>query len=125
MVKIVIDAGHGFNTPGKRSPDDEREWSFNNKVAKYAIAKLKTYKNVEILRVDDPTGKTDVPLTTRTSLANEWQADVYASIHHNTLADKWGVIVVLKHIQWTTQQRIQNQLKLRALFILGLLWLWG
>ena len=90
MVKIVIDAGHGFNTPGKRSPDDEREWSFNNKVAKYAIAKLKTYKNVEILRVDDPTGKTDVPLTTRTTLANEWQADVYASIHHNTLADKWG-----------------------------------
>ena len=40
--------------------------------------------------MDDPTGKTDVPLTTRTSLANEWQADVYASIHHNTLADKWG-----------------------------------
>ena len=62
MVKIVIDAGHGFNTPGKRSPDDEREWSFNNKVAQYAIAKLKTYKDVEILRVDDPTGKTDVPL---------------------------------------------------------------
>lgn len=90
MVKIVIDAGHGFNTPGKRSPDDEREWSFNNKVAKYAIAKLKTYKNVEILRVDDPTGKTDVPLTTRTTLANEWKADVYASIHHNTLTDKWG-----------------------------------
>jgi len=90
MVKIVIDAGHGFNTPGKRSPDDEREWSFNNKVAKYAIAKLKTFKNVEILRVDDPTGKTDVPLTIRTTLANEWQADVYASIHHNTLTDKWG-----------------------------------
>ena len=40
--------------------------------------------------MDDPTGKTDVPLTTRTTLANEWQADVYASIHHNTLADKWG-----------------------------------
>lgn len=90
MVKIVIDAGHGFNTPGKRSPDDEREWSFNNKVAKYAIAKLKSFKNVEILRVDDPTGKTDVPLATRTTLANEWEADVYASIHHNSLADKWG-----------------------------------
>ena len=76
MVKIVIDAGHGFNTPGKRSPDDEREWSFNNKVALYAIAKLKTYKDVEILRVDDPTGKTDVPLGTRTDLANKWKADV-------------------------------------------------
>lgn len=90
MVKIVIDAGHGLDTPGKRSPDDEREWSFNNKVAQYAIAKLKTYKDVEILRVDDPTGKTDVPLGTRTTLANEWQADVYASIHHNALSSKWG-----------------------------------
>jgi N-acetylmuramoyl-L-alanine amidase len=90
MVKIVIDAGHGFNTPGKRSPDDEREWSFNNKVAQYAIAKLQTYNDVEILRVDDPTGKTDVSLITRTNLANEWKADVYASIHHNALNGKWG-----------------------------------
>lgn len=90
MVKIVIDAGHGLNTRGRRSPDDEREWSFNNKVAQYTIAKLKTYKNVEILRVDDPTGKTDVPLQTRTNLANEWEADVYASIHHNALNGKWG-----------------------------------
>ena len=90
MVKIVIDAGHGLDTPGKRSPDDEREWSFNNKVALAAIAKLQTYQNVEILRVDDPTGKTDVPLQTRTTLANTWQADVYASIHHNALNGKWG-----------------------------------
>lgn len=90
MVKIVIDAGHGFDTPGKRSPDGEREWSFNNKVAQYAIAKLQTYKDVEILRVDDPTGKTDVPLATRTNLANNWNADVYASIHHNALNGNWG-----------------------------------
>ena len=90
MVKIVIDAGHGFDTPGKRSPDGEREWSFNNKVALSAIARLKTYKDVEILRVDDPTGKTDVPLKTRTDLANKWKADVYASIHHNALNGKWG-----------------------------------
>ncbi len=90
MIKIVIDAGHGFNTSGKRSPDDEREWSFNNKVAQYAIAKLKTYKDVEILRVDDPTGIVDVPIKTRTDLANKWQADVYASIHHNTLSTTWG-----------------------------------
>ncbi|MHA6260915.1 N-acetylmuramoyl-L-alanine amidase family protein [Sporosarcina sp. CAU 1771] len=90
MVKIVIDAGHGLNTPGKRSPDDEGEWSFNNKVALAAIAKLKTYKDVEILRVDDPTGKTDVALGKRTNMANEWNADVYASIHHNALSGKWG-----------------------------------
>ena len=62
MVKIAIDAGHGMNTAGKRTPDGEREWSFNNKVALAAIAKLNTYQNVKILRLDDPSGKNDVPL---------------------------------------------------------------
>ena len=62
MVKIAIDAGHGMNTPGKRTPSGEREWSFNNKVALAAIAKLNTYQNVQILRLDDATGKTDIPL---------------------------------------------------------------
>ncbi|EIM06224.1 N-acetylmuramoyl-L-alanine amidase, partial [Planococcus antarcticus DSM 14505] len=34
MLKIALDAGHGGknSTPGKRSPDGEYEWNFNNKV---------------------------------------------------------------------------------------------
>lgn len=90
MVKIVIDAGHGFDTPGGCSPADEREWLFNNKVVLAIIAKLQTYEGVEILRVDDPTGKSDVPLKIRTNKANEWEADVYVSIHHNALTEESG-----------------------------------
>lgn len=90
MVKIVIDAGHGINTPGKRTPDGEREWTFNNKVALALIAKLNKYENVQILRVDDPTGKTDVPLKTRTDKANAFKGDVYVSCHHNAFQGKWG-----------------------------------
>lgn len=90
MVKIALDAGHGINTPGKRTPDDEREWTFNDKVLRAAEAKLKTYENVEILRLDDPTGKTDVPLKERTNKANTWKADVLVSMHHNADAGKWG-----------------------------------
>ena len=90
MVKIAIDAGHGLNTAGKRTPDGEREWTFNNKVALAAIAELKKYKNVQILRLDDPTGKTDVPLKTRTDRANNWNADVLVSIHHNASKGYWG-----------------------------------
>ena len=89
-VKIVIDAGHGYNTAGKRTPDGEREWTFNDKVARAAIARLNTYQGVEILRVDDPTGKTDVSLATRTNRANAWKADVYVSLHHNALTGVWG-----------------------------------
>ena len=90
MVKIAIDAGHGMNTAGKRTPSGEREWSFNNKVAIAAIAKLNMYQNIQILRLDDATGKTDVPLKTRTDRANAWNADVLVSCHHNAYTGKWG-----------------------------------
>ena len=90
MVKIALDAGHGINTPGKRTPDGEREWTFNSKVALAVIAKLNTFQNVEILRLDDSTGKTDVALVTRTNRANTWKADVLVSMHHNAYLGKWG-----------------------------------
>ena len=90
MVKIAIDAGHGLNTPGKRTPVGECEWSFNNKVVLAVIAKLNTFLNVHILRLDDPTGKADVPLSKRTDRANAWKADVLISIHHNAYQGKWG-----------------------------------
>jgi len=90
MVKIALDAGHGIHTAGKRTPAGEREWTFNNKVVLAAIAKLKTYDNVQILRLDDPTGNNDVPLITRTNKANSWGADVLVSAHHNAHMGVWG-----------------------------------
>ncbi|WP_339252730.1 N-acetylmuramoyl-L-alanine amidase [Sporosarcina sp. FSL W8-0480] len=90
MVKIVLDAGHGNNTPGKRTPDGEREWGFNDQVVQACISKLATYENVQVLRVDDPTGETDVPVWERTAKANGWNADVYVAVHHNANRGKWG-----------------------------------
>ena len=90
MAKIALDAGHGVNTAGKRTPDGEREWAFNNKVLLAAQKYLNEYEDVSILRLDDPTGKTDVPLNSRTNKANEWGADVLVSIHHNASTGKWG-----------------------------------
>lgn len=90
MVKIALDAGHGFHTPGKRTPDDEREWSFNNVVVRYVIAGLKAYIGVETLRLDDATGKTDTPLAARTNQANSWKADVLLSFHKNASKGEWG-----------------------------------
>jgi N-acetylmuramoyl-L-alanine amidase len=92
MVKIAGGAGHGGrnSTAGKRTPDGEYEWNFNDAVLRAMIAKLNEYENVEILRVDDATGKTDVPLQTRTNRLNAWKADAYVSIHHNANTGKWG-----------------------------------
>lgn len=90
MIKVAIDAGHGLHTPGKRTPDGEREWVFNDVVARAVISDLKLYEGVQVLRVDDPTGNVDIPLQTRTNRANDWKAHVYVSIHHNALTGAWG-----------------------------------
>src|SRR5690625_2778358 len=91
MTKVVaIDAGHGINTPGKRTPDDEREWSFNSIVAQSIIDNLIKYRGVITVRLDDPTGKRDVPLRERTNKANSAKADILISCHHNANTGKWG-----------------------------------
>ena len=90
MVKIAIDAGHGINTAGKRTPSGEREWTFNNKVAQALINRLNDYQNVQITRLDDSSGKRDVPLKERTDKANKFKADILISVHHNANTGKWG-----------------------------------
>lgn len=88
MFKIGYDAGHGLNTAGKRVPkqldkNETREWTLNDRVARHFAAAAAEYENVELLRCDDPTGKTDVSLAARCKKANSWGADVYISMHHN------------------------------------------
>lgn len=92
MIKVGFDAGHGgFGvTPGKRSPDGEYEWDFNNKVAIAFANELALYKGVTSRRFDDPTGKSDVPLKDRTDNANRWGANYYISFHHNANTSNWG-----------------------------------
>lgn len=90
MIKIAYCAGHGYNTPGKRTPDGVREWSFNNKVAKAFANELALYDGVVTKRFDDPTGQSDVPLAERTNGANNWGAHYYISFHHNANTSKWG-----------------------------------
>ena len=88
--KYVFDGGHSKGTPGKRTPDDEREWTFNNEIVKAAIAEMKTYEGAQVKRTDDPTGKRDVPLGERVRIANDWGADYFCSIHANAYEGKWG-----------------------------------
>ncbi|GKV69969.1 hypothetical protein NCCP2716_24670 [Sporosarcina sp. NCCP-2716] len=89
-MKIVLDAGHGLGTPGKRTPDGEPEWAFNNTVLLAAEAALAAFKDVRILRTDDPSGRRDVPLQERTDRANAWNADLFVSFHHNANTGAWG-----------------------------------
>lgn len=89
MKKLVLDAGHGYNTAGKRTPDGIREWSMNNGVCNHIQNILKDYE-VEVHRVDDTSGKTDVSLTTRTNKIKQIMPDLMISIHHNALGSTWN-----------------------------------
>lgn len=88
---IAIDAGHGMTTPGKRcmkalDPNETREWWLNNRIADRLEVLLASY-DCKIIRVDDTTGAKDISLANRVAKANNGNADVYISIHHNAGAN--------------------------------------
>ncbi|MDP4171102.1 MAG: N-acetylmuramoyl-L-alanine amidase, partial [Bacillota bacterium] len=80
-MKIMLDAGHGYNTPGKRSPDGMSEYDFNRAVASHAKALLETYKDVTVYFAHSDTR--DVTLQERTDAANHLQVNAYVAIHAN------------------------------------------
>lgn len=88
MFKIALDAGHGMNTAGKRclkvlDPNETREWWLNDRICDKVEKKLASYDGYSLLRVDDTTGKKDVELKDRVAKANNFDADIYLSLHHN------------------------------------------
>lgn len=92
MVHILIDNGHGVNTPGKRSPlwpDGSQlfEWDFNRKVAKKIHQKALAIEGLQpVLLV--PEDK-DIALTTRCNRANKFgkKDSLFISVHGNAAED--------------------------------------
>lgn len=85
---VAADAGHGLGTPGKRcmktlDPNETREWIMNDRVARAFQERAAAYEGLVVVRVDDCTGRTNVPLQQRVELANAIGADLYWSAHHN------------------------------------------
>lgn len=87
-MKIMLDAGHGSNTPGKRSPNGMKEYEFNSVVADYAKDMLNDYENVTVYFAHSD--KRDVPLKDRTDNANDKNVDAYVSIHANAYGTGWN-----------------------------------
>jgi N-acetylmuramoyl-L-alanine amidase len=108
MVKISWDAGHaGFGvTPGKRALDNSMyEWDFNDGVVEYAMEALSHYENVEQLRVDDPSGRIDVPLSERANRVNQWGSNLHISVHGNAAAPSANGIETFVHPTASAQNR--------------------
>lgn len=85
-MKVLIDNGHGENTPGKRSPDGRlREWSYTRDIADLVVAGLRKLGiDAERIVKED----TDVPLSERCRRANAIYKEtgkkaILVSIHCN------------------------------------------
>lgn len=90
-MKILIDNGHGHNTPGKCSPDGAlREWVWTRDCARMLAEKLREYGlEAELLVPED----SDIPLRERVRRANAAGPDcILVSLHNNASGDgsRWG-----------------------------------
>ena len=91
MKTIVLDAGHGPNTPGKRTPlfsdgTHMKEYEFNSSVVKKLKSMLEFDFNVVITSSD----KTDITLSQRVAIEKKSNADLFLSVHANALTGRWG-----------------------------------
>ena len=69
-MKILIDNGHGVNTPGKRSPDGRfREYAWAREIARAIVADCKDLGYDAELLVPE---EYDVCLSGRTAGATDW-----------------------------------------------------
>ena len=100
VFRIAYGAGHYLHEAGKRLPQcldlaGTREWTLNDRVARYFAEAAAQYEGVELLRTDDPTGETGVKLQARCDRANSFRANFALSIHHNAgakLTDAGGIV---------------------------------
>lgn len=81
-MRFLIDAGHGYQTPGKRSPNGMKEYEFNREVARVLNLALREYEEV-VGVIASHSDERDVPLKDRTDLADYYNVDCIISIHAN------------------------------------------
>lgn len=82
-MKVLIDNGHGANTPGKRSPDGRlREYAYAREIAGRVVFELRK-KGIDTEQIVKE--EVDVPLSERCRRVNEYKASeaILISIHCN------------------------------------------
>ena len=83
---LALSAGHYLYTAGKRcakqiDPLETREWVLNARIADKLTTILSQYKNIEIVRLDDPTGEIPIKIEERAKISDEHKANFYLAIH--------------------------------------------
>lgn len=85
--RIVVDVGHTPDSYGALSARNDPEFGFNFRLARLIAAKLESegFAATRLLVTD---GKARPSLFKRVSAANDGRADLFLSIHHDSVPDK-------------------------------------
>lgn len=85
--RIVVDVGHTPDSYGALSARNDPEFGFNLRLASLVAAKLKSegFAATRLLVTD---GKARPSLFKRVGAANDGRADLFLSIHHDSVPDK-------------------------------------
>ena len=119
-IKVCIDAGHGVEVAGKRSPDGSYlEHEFNLDVAKHIKAHMERCGvQVVMTRTDEH----DISLAERCKICNDAGCDYFVSIHTNAAGDGWSEAQGWSaHIiaKGGKAEQLANKIRLRAIVSLG------
>ena len=95
MNLLILDAGHSFSTAGKRNEKENfYEWEFNNDM-QYKIKSRCEEHNIKVFLTNpNPDKVSDLPLTTRANLANDyWLKNnkckaIFISLHANAYSNE-------------------------------------
>ena len=93
MNLLILDSGHAKNTPGKNNAKENfYEWEFNNDM-QYKIKKRCEELGIKVFLTNpNPSTVSDIPLSTRSSLANDYwlrnskPKSMFISLHANAFS---------------------------------------
>ena len=94
MNLLILDAGHAKNTAGKRNETENfYEWEFNNDIQYKIKSRCEDLGIKVFLTNPNPQGVSDIALSTRASLANDYwlrnskPKSIFISLHANAYSD--------------------------------------
>ena len=94
MNLLILDAGHSFSTAGKRNEKENfYEWQFNNDMQYKIKSRCEDLGIKVFLTNPNPSTVSDIPLTTRANLANDYWIKnnkckaMFISLHANAFSN--------------------------------------
>jgi N-acetylmuramoyl-L-alanine amidase len=87
-LRIAVDVGHTRESDGAMSARDVPEYNFNLNLARRVVEKLKS-EGFADARLMITEGKARPSLIRRVATANGMKADIFLSIHHDSVPDKF------------------------------------